>query len=621
MRLARIIDDLGVWEKSAFVKLLENLAEESGKTKEVDAILMKSSGDDLKKAEGEDISAVFQLLEKEFTEHLNQAFQNCSNQFDLLFDVIGRDGNAMMSAVWFSTLYTKAIKDTKKNAKQMKSVLEGDSKELTEERIRAYRVFHACLKTAFENDIANNLDPKITSDEQSILATLASALNLSAHEANLLNYTVIPLNAREITEVSDELVRLGVIFVIRKTGKVYVADEIVRVLRKVRGREVGDKYFKRMLKLLKDPEINNICKAHGMPMRGIEREEKIQNIIDEGLSFTKALSEDLHKEGSPVNDRKKRINELCELGLPDVKLTGATLDQKVESLIHHFDAVDRESRIGISMEGFDHLVRDLTEFFPQKFKLWLKNEFELQEEDELITAEFLHDFNIKPRDVLEVIESKELSRFIKDKGIKSRGLDILNVLDSYKDTQNLFFENYEAIARRDLNVLKEAGINVKEAELGSKFEDITQLMLQDLGFNVDMQLRNTVNTKRDKVDILVNLGSSQVMLVECKTSKDSTYNKFSSIIRQLKAYNELLEGKGLHVVKALIVAPDFSEDFIADAELEYELSPSLLKAGQLRTIHTAFKQQFKHAALPAKLLSHARDVVIDADRVVKSMSR
>lgn len=621
MRLARIIDDLGVWEKSAFVKLLESLAEQSGKTKEVDAILMQSSGDDLKKAEGEDISAVFHLLEEEFTEHLNQAFQNCSNQFDLLFDVIGRDGNAMMSAVWFSTLYSKAIKNTKRNAKQMKSALDGDNKELSEERVRAYSVFHACLKTAFENDIANNLDPKITSDEQSILGTLASALNLSAHESNLLNYTVIPLNAREITEVSEELVRIGVIFVIRKTGKVFVADEIVRVLRKVRGREVGDKYFKRMLKLLRDPEINNICKAHGMPMRGVEREEKIQNIIKEGLSFTRTLSMDLHKEGSLVNDRKKRINELCELGLPDVKLTGATLDQKIESLIRHFDAVDREARIGISMEGFDHLVRDLAEFFPRKFKLWLKTEFELQEEDELISAEFLHDFNIKPRDVLEVIEPKDLTKFIKEKGVKSRGVDILNVLDSYKDTQNLFFENYEALARRDLNVLKEAGINVKESELGSKFEDITQLMLTDLGFNVDMQLRNTVNTKRDKVDILVNLGSSQVMLVECKTVKDSTYNKFSSIIRQLKAYNDLLEGKGLQVVKALIVAPDFSEDFIADAELEYELSPSLLKAGQLRMIHTAFKQQSKHAALPAKLLSHARDVVIDADRVVKSMSR
>ena len=69
-------------------------------------------------------------------------------------------------------------------------------------------------------------------------------------------------------------------------------------------------------------------------------------------------------------------------------------------------------------------------------------------------------------------------------------------------------------------------------------------MLEELGFNVDVDLKNQVNTKRDKVDILVNLGNSQVMLVECKTVKDSTYNKFSSIIRQLKSYNSLLQSKG-----------------------------------------------------------------------------
>ena len=62
-------------------------------------------------------------------------------------------------------------------------------------------------------------------------------------------------------------------------------------------------------------------------------------------------------------------------------------------------------------------------------------------------------------------------------------------------------------------------------------------------------------------------------------------------------------------MKALIVAPDFSEDFVADAELEYDLS-FVTKAGELRTIHAAFKQQSKHQALPEKLLSHARDVVM-----------
>lgn len=58
------------------MKLLEGLAAESGKSNQVDAILLKSSGEDLKKAEGEDISAVFSILEEEFMAHLREAFQN-----------------------------------------------------------------------------------------------------------------------------------------------------------------------------------------------------------------------------------------------------------------------------------------------------------------------------------------------------------------------------------------------------------------------------------------------------------------------------------------------------------------------------------------------------------------
>ena len=160
---------------------------------------------------------------------------------------------------------------------------------------------------------------------------------------------------------------------------------------------MADKYFKRVLRLLKDPEINNICKAHGMPIRGVER-EAVRQMIADGISFTQTLSEDIHKDGSSVNERKKRINELCDLGLPDVKLTGSTLDLKIQSLVQYFDEVEREDRIGISMEGYDHLIRDLAEFFPKKFKSWIKAEFELQEEDESITAEFLTKFNIKPRE-------------------------------------------------------------------------------------------------------------------------------------------------------------------------------------------------------------------------------
>ena len=92
---------------------------------------------------------------------------------------------------------------------------------------------------------------------------------------------------------------------------------------------------------------------------------------------------------------------------------------------------------------------------------------------------------------------------------------MINVLEAYKDTQNLFYENYTALASRDLNSLKEVGIRVKESELGIKFEEVTKAMFEDLGFKVDEALRKQVNTNRDKIDILVSLDDGQVLLVEC----------------------------------------------------------------------------------------------------------
>ena len=46
--------------------------------------------------------------------------------------------------------------------------------------------------------------------------------------------------------------------------------------------------------------------------------------------------------------------------------------------------------------------------------------------------------------------------------------EILNILDNYKDAENLYLENYENIGFRNLNALKENGITIKESELGIK---------------------------------------------------------------------------------------------------------------------------------------------------------
>ena len=608
-----------MWEKTPFVKILDSLAEKSDKRQEVESIIADSAGNDLKSVEGEAVAGIYTLLEKEFVEHLEEAFGETSNQFDLLADVLSRDGNAIMSMEWFAKLYDDQLGEIDDEVDAMAESLKTDKSSLTPERLREYKIYQACLETAYNNDIANNSDPKVTADEMSILTTLSRQLHLSSHEVNLVNYTVIPCNRRDTMETIEYLRKLGVVFHQKKTGKLFVADEVVRAMRNVRGREVADKFFRRMLGLLKDAEVNHLCKYHGIPLRGIERDVKVTKLINDGVSFLEAFSEGIYKADTPVNDRKKRLNEICALGLPDAALTGGTMEAKVESIIAHFDEVDRDDRIGIAMEGYDQLLRDLESQIPATQRR-IKEVFQLQEEG-IMNADFLVQFNIKPRDVLEILEPKDLAAFIKENDIKMRGVDVINVLEAYKDTQNLFYENYTALASRDLNSLKEVGIRVKESELGIKFEEVTKAMFEDLGFKVDEALRKQVNTKRDKIDILVSLDDGQVLLVECKTAKDSNYNKFSAITRQLNAYRALLSSQNVQVAKCLIVAPNFSEDFVADAEMDYELAPSLLTASALYAIHSAFKGQSKHKAMPQKLFSHARDVLIDSDRVVKAMSR
>ena len=72
----------------------------------------------------------------------------------------------------------------------------------------------------------------------------------------------------------------------------------------------------------------------------------------------------------------------------------------------------------------------------------LKNEFELQEEKILI-SNLLLDYNIKPRDILELIPTPDIENFCKAKNIKTRGDIIDNILSAYKDAENLYLENYE----------------------------------------------------------------------------------------------------------------------------------------------------------------------------------
>lgn len=614
MQLEKILDKLGSIEKNAFIKVIDNIISINPKNiKEIDKIL-STSNKSLKSVDNQNIVRIFELTENEFFEYLKCEFQDTSSQLDLLIDIIIRDGNCIMRQDWFSRLYEAELKNLKSKIKKLEIDFEDDKSELSIERKRDYRIYKSCLFTAYRNDILNNRDAKITSDELSIILTLSKELGLSQEEIKLINYYILPIIKGNIQDVINSLKNIGVLFFSKKENTIYVADEMVRLLRNLREKEIADKFLRRTLKLLRAPIINQIAKIHNID-RKLNTSQKVEEIIKEGISFTGLLTTDIYKEDTTLTEKKKELNELCEKGLNIQTLRGSTLEDKIKSLIEHFENVEKDEKVGISLDGFEKMLTELEISLP-KLNKHLKTHYELQEEH-VLNASFLLDYNIKPRDILDLLEKEELVKVIKDNGIKQRGDNILNILDHYRDAENLYLENYENVAYRDLNQLKDNGILVKESELGLKFEELTKLIFIKLGFNADDKLKNELNTNKDQIDILLKLEKNEVIIVECKTSKERGYNKFSSVSRQLKAYRDLALKNGLHVAKILLIAPEFSDDFITDCEMDTEMNLSLITASSLSTIHEEFKAS-KYTSFPYILF---RDIVINQDRIIRALRK
>lgn len=616
MKLEKILDNLNSFEKNSFLKLIEGLRSNEPKNgKQIDQILNDVSGD-LKAMDNLNISEVFSLLKSEFSDYLSKEFLNSTSQIGILSDILIRDGNCIMKQDWLSRLYDSELKQLHKKVKAFQAELKNDKSLLESNRFRDYQVFQACVNTAYTNDDLRNQERKITFDEQTILNTLSMELELSNEEIKLINYTIVPLERLNIENVINELKNLGIIFYSRKSNTIYVADEIVTIVRKLKGKKVGDKFFRRVLRQFREPQINLICKKHNIDWR-LPLDSKIKEIINEGISFTGVLSNDIHKDETTLSEKKKIINDLVDNKLRVAQsIKGATIYDKINSLIDYFDAIEADEKVGISIDGYDKLLSELEEILP-KTKDILRNEFELQEEKIMISS-YLLDFNIKPRDVLEIISDSQLEKFCKKSEIKTRGDVVSNILEHFKDSENLYLENYVYVGRRDQNSLKENGLRIKDAELGLLFEDLTRRVLIKLGFTVNEKLRKQINTAKDKIDIVISMSDLEIIIVECKSVKDSGYNKFSSVSRQLKSYMKLAERNGLKVIKSLLVAPEFSDEFVKDCGLEYELNLSLITAESLIKILEEFKL-CQLEVLPHNLLM--RDVLIQEERIIKAISK
>ena len=617
MKLEKILDNVNSLEKNSFIKIVDTLKSSNPKnSKEIDKVL-SNSNTELKNVDSINIVKVFELIKAEFAETVKAEFVNTTSQLDILIDIIIKDGNCILKQNWLAKLYEKELETIKKRTLQLKNNLESEKSEIEDSRKRDYEIYKACIQTAFTNDQKCNRDKRITDDELTILLTLAKKLELSQEEIKLINYLIIPPMKMDIESVITSLKNIGVIFYSKRNNVVYVADEVVKILRAIREKEIADKYYRRVLKTFKEPQINIICRKHNIDTKDLDYETKVRKIIKEGISFTSLLKNTIHKEGTNLNEKKKAINDLWENKLKiNTTLRGVTLEEKIDNIILYFDELEKDEKVGISVDGFEKLLIDLNETLPT-FKPTILKEFEMEEETILNSINLL-DFNIKPRDILDILSAEELKTFIVGKKIKSKGDLVQNILDAYKDAENLLIENFIDIGFRNLSALKENGINIKESDLGIKFEEITKSIFEKLGFLVDEKLKKQLNTAKDKMDIILNLGNNEVIIVECKTVKESGYNKFSTVSRQIKSYVEQAKKNGFTVVKSLLVAPDFSDDFVNECDLEFEINLSLITASSLVNILEGFKTS-KHKQFPYQLL--LKDVLIKEERILKAISK
>jgi len=616
MDLINILNKVNQIEKISFLKILDKYSEKNKEKNPRVHKILSESDNVLKKADDSNIVQLFNLLNDDYIKHLEHGIKFSNYQIELIVEIFVRDGNQMMSREWFSKLYAKSLTSLKKHIKKIDKEIKSEKSELSSERKRDYVIFKKCVDTAYTNDIENNREEQISWEERTILHTLANSLDLSSEETKAITYSIVPPQKHNIDDVINELKETGIVFFNRKTNTLFIPNEVIYMLRKILGIELPYKYLRRILKNLKNPEINLITKKHNID-RKFSRGEKIQEILSQGVSVTALLCNDLFKEDVTKGDRAKRIQELIVKDL-NIKLPklGRSLEDRVGILLDYLRNQEKEDPTSLSKDGLAKLVALLLEF-KSSLNNTVRTEFELQEE-EVMHADILSDYGIGPRDILYLLQKPELIEFCKQNSINSRGNHVLNIIDSFRNIDDLYLDNYVEIGHRDLNALKDKGIVVKESELGLLYEKLTKDIFVKYGFDVDEKLRKSINTARAQMDILLNLGGKDVIIVECKTVKDKDYNKFTAVSRQLKSYESLCKKNGYHVNQVIVVSNDFTEDFIGECEYEYDISISLLTSLDLVKIVAGLKDSHLKE-LPVRLIT--KGGALNGDRIVKALNR
>lgn len=612
MKLSQVLNHTNQFERSKFINCIDKLCQDYKGDTELAKQLDKIDGQ-LKAASGNEIKDLFNLVKKHFRKHVVEQVAIGGPQSSLLINILARDGNCISTISWIEHLYAKEYSEIDKLSTSLIDELE--SSEFGDfDRLNRLEIYRDCMRTAFNNDLKVNRTAKISEDERSILNVLAQGLGLSREEVNAIEHSIDPIPQLGIDNALEYLRENGIIMINRRRSEVMVADEIVDILHDLLGKEIHDKYVLRILRSLSDADLSSILKNHGYKIRGIDRKDKIATIAHSGLSIRSILINDIHVEDATQNQRKERIKQLIEDMALDIPRIGTRLQDRIDVLIDHLKSSEDDEFNLLSVSGFKELLESLSKT-DINVEDRIRADFEI-ENKETLDPERLKALSITPLDILYLYTNDEIKTIRNDMGLSRRGNPRSQIIESFASANDRLIENYNLLATRDLKGLHDAGIDIKEADIGAKFEEITRSILEQLGMNVDEDLRKNINTAKDKADIIVSLDNDDVIIGEAKSFKNGQFSKYSTTSRQVKAYVKRCEINGHRVAQVLIVAPEFSKDFIDAADMDTEINISLLEASGLQKILAAFKQR-RNPNFSPKLLT--KGGLLKAELISKSL--
>jgi hypothetical protein len=615
MRLSNVLSLTNQVEKSKFLNFIDKISNESALDHPDLAAQLNKIDGQIKSAHSDDVVQLFLLLKPYFKTSIKEHLAMLGAKATIITNILVRDGNCISKIGWLEELYSKEWEIIDLRSKNIKARLDIHDEDVNSyDDTKRLQIYLACIKEAYSNDEKINREAKISDDERGILNVLARQLDIAADDLAAIEHLVEPIPQNGSIEAINALREIGLLFINKKRYSAYIPDEMVMLLNSIKGNDVRGKHFKRVLRTFSNAELSNTLKSHRKPTRGFDRAEKIRLIMQIGMPLSQVLSFDMFVENTSINDKKERLKGVIfDLSLKTTKL-GLTLSERTNIIVNCLNNCTGDEFNSLSATGFKGMYDSLQKHFPN-LSIMLKNELNLEDKAD-INVEILRGITITPHDILYFLKNEEIKEIADSMGVGKRGDLRLNILNSFADATDKMIENYGALARRDLAHLKNENIDISEADIGVKFEEVTKAIFEQLGLNVDEDARKAVSTSKEKTDIIISLSDDDIIIGEAKTCKNGDFGKYSSTSRQVKSYVSRCENAGKKVAQVLIVAPSFSEDFILNAEMDTEINISLLEADGLKMILDAYKSR-RNPNFSAKLFT--KGGLLKTDLIAKNI--